>query len=193
MRSPSLIHFSQITIRIKIKHFAYLQGINKQQIVKILSRNFNWLTCSVHWMEQHLKFLSYISPFQPQRETFIFRHPQILSYSVKTMLERIRSLQIEGFENSQVTQITERMTQIVSISTQHNLGPTVFYLKREIGFQNEKIASNPVLLSLSLKNRIIPRHKTVINLSHRPIISRLIINKTNFYRFEQERRYLSRK
>merc|ERR1719379_2545039 len=92
-----------------------------------------------------------------------------MSYSVEAMLNRIRTINNFGFTDNEAFLMMNRAVQLFSVSNDFNLGPTIYYFLYEVGFSFQSLSSSPSILSLSLSERIIPRHKAIIKKCIDPI------------------------
>ena len=130
------------------KEVGLAQG--KGGLGKLIARHPQVLTCSEEMMRQRTAFLSVdcgLTATEIARA--VVAHPQVLHYKIDSMKERVDYLQRSvGMTEKQVACAVARFPQIFSLAVASNMAPKWRYLVEHLGY-----------FSLSLANRIIPRHK----------------------------------
>jgi len=132
------------------------------------------------------------------------RLPQLLTYSIKYMQERVEYLNSLGIDvrkvvnnlpalleysikymqervdylNSlgiNVSKVVNKLPQLLELSVENNLKPKFKYLIEEVGLGIEDIETTPCLLTLSLEKRIKPRWEYIKSLGKDYVDKRKII------------------
>jgi hypothetical protein len=165
LRSPSLSCLMWSKLQEKMQLMCSLLGMSTEEIVQVLSRETNWLTSSPECLERRIYFLFDLGMVRAEVRSMICCHPQLLTYSLDTMQAKLRFLSSSGFSTDQIIKIFRRFAQVVSLNVHKNLNPTLKYLLEEVGISIRDITSTPSILSLSLTDRIIPRHKKLRKIS----------------------------
>lgn len=134
-------------------------GISPEGLAKILVRQPSVLTYSIQFMQQRIDFL--IANGMPVENVAkaVVSHPQVLHYSVDSMKQKLQYLREIGMERQQVAQSISRLPQLLALDVRHNMKPKYNYLQSEMGGTVQTLCSYPAYFSLSLLQRIIPRHR----------------------------------
>ncbi|CAI9773391.1 unnamed protein product [Fraxinus pennsylvanica] len=99
----------------------------------------------------------------------VMKHPQILHYSIEDGLRpRINFLRSIGMCNSEILKLLTSLTQVFSLSLEGNLKPKYMYLIYELRNEVHSLTKYPTYLSLSLDQRIRPRHRFLVSLKKAP-------------------------
>ena len=129
-------------------------------------------------VERHPKLLTNNEAMMEKRLVFLFddlglsdaavkrivqSHPQVLNYTPESMRPRVAFLQQEvGMNEQEVADMVTRLGQLFSLSVENSLRPKFQYLTSELGGGKHSLASYPTYLSLSLEQRIQPRHRFLV-------------------------------
>ncbi|XP_024976079.1 transcription termination factor MTERF9, chloroplastic [Cynara cardunculus var. scolymus] len=99
----------------------------------------------------------------------VTKHPQLLHYSIEDgLLPRINFLRSIGMHNSDILKVSTSLTQVFSLSLEGNLKPKYLYLVNELKNEVKSLTKYPTYLSLSLDQRIRPRHRFLVALKKAP-------------------------
>lgn len=86
--------------------------------------------------------------------------PQVLNYSPESMQPRVEFLLDEvGLDEFEMSEVVTKLSTLFSLSVENSLRPKYHYLLDELGGSKDSLVSFPVYLSLSLSQRIQPRHR----------------------------------
>merc|ERR1719281_2071924 len=89
--------------------------MNEDEITLLISKNATWLTSSIYWLERRLQFLLDLGMTLEEAYCCVYRHPQILSYSLDSMQERVNFLQKLGFTKFDTIKLIRGIPQIISL------------------------------------------------------------------------------
>lgn len=64
-----------------------------------------------------------------------------------------------GLDEFEVSEVVTKLSTLFSLSVENSLRPKFHYLRDELGGSKDSLVSFPVYLSLSLAQRIQPRHR----------------------------------
>ncbi|CAM6110057.1 unnamed protein product [Calypogeia fissa] len=161
--APSLLECSlERSIKPRISYLVKNMGIKSEDIGKIVMRSPQILTQSIEdSLEPRLDF--YVNELKLSKEALakmVTRHPQLLHYSVGDGVRpRVKYLRSLGMSDDDVIKVLSRLTQILSLSVENCLQPKYSYLVKELNGGVHTVTSFPAYFSLSLDQRIIPRHR----------------------------------
>jgi hypothetical protein len=159
------MYFNGFNLLRKVHLIRKKLAMSTEELTILISRNPNWLTCSIHQTEELIRFLFNFGMTIKEVRLCVLRHPQLLTYNIKALLKRLKVFVSSGFTNDEIVEIVKRTVQVLSLEVGYNLGPTLDYLINEIKLTHDKIASTPSVISLSLSERIIPRHRMFFNVA----------------------------
>ena len=81
------------------------------------------------------------------------------------MQPRIEFLMNEvGMDEAEVADVVTKLSQLFSLSVENSLRPKYEYLTEELGGSKQSLVSFPTYLTLSLEQRIEPRHRFLVEL-----------------------------
>ncbi|KAI7840979.1 hypothetical protein COHA_005208 [Chlorella ohadii] len=130
---------------------------------KLIVRHPQALTCTQDMMAQRVEFLLQQGLSQEEVGRAVLAHPQVLHYKIDSMRERVDYLQNVGLTQAQVAACAHRFPQLFSLDVAANLDPKWRYLTDYICASGadcvDTLCSYPGYFSLSLTNRIVPRHR----------------------------------
>jgi len=165
LRFPSLLFHTEANHEKKINSVKKMLDISNKQMTNILSNYSNWLSSSHRLIEKRVQFLSDLGMRRTEIRNCVIRHPHLLSYNIQAIIKRLRILMVSGFTYIETIQIVQRLVQIFSVNIVNNLEPTLSYLLNEVGLSHHTIVSTPTVISLSLNKRILPRHKSFLEMA----------------------------
>lgn len=179
-RTPSLLYYSESSIRSKIQLMQNLLGMEPDEVLGVLSKNAKLLTLSnCHLKEQIVWLNQGLGMTQQEARSVVSRHPPLLSYRIDSMMNHVEVLN-EVFSLAGTIDIIRRLPQIMSFNINRNLRPTLRYLLTEVGISRESIVSTPAILSLSLDGRITPRHEAIREAGFLPKVEDFIVKESVF-------------
>ncbi|BBN02290.1 mTERF domain-containing protein, mitochondrial [Marchantia polymorpha subsp. ruderalis] len=161
--APTLLECSlERSIKPRISYLIRTVGIKPQNLSTIVSRSPQILTQSI---EDSIKprvdyFLNEVRLSKEALAKMVTKHPQLLHYSVEDGIRpRVEFLRSIGMGDDDIIKALTRLTQILSLSVDTCLQPKYDYLVKELKGGVQTVTSFPAYFSLSLDQRIIPRHK----------------------------------
>lgn len=134
-------------------------GVPEESIGKVLTRSPAVLSLSEDGLVERVEFLEALGLSQEQLAKVTVAHPQILHYSTDCMEERLEFLQRIGMSSEEVVLAVARLPQLLCLDIEANLQPKYRYLLNELGGSVKSICTFPAYFSLSLYQRIMPRHR----------------------------------
>jgi len=164
-QSPSIMYFTGFNLLRKVYLVRKKLAMSIEELITLMLRNSNWLSCSIYQTERLIRFLFNFGMTIKEVHICVLRHPQLLTYNIKSLLKRLKVFIFFGFTNDEIVEIVKRTVQVLSLEVGHNLNPTLNYLINEIKIAHDKIASTPSVISLSLSERIIPRYQMFFNVA----------------------------
>jgi mTERF domain-containing protein len=130
---------------------------------KLIVRHPQALTCTEDMMAQRVEFLLQQGLSQEEVGRAVLAHPQVLHYKIDSMRERVDYLHTVGLTQAQVAACAHRFPQLFSLDIAANLDPKWHYLTDYICASGadcvDTLCSYPGYFSLSLTNRVVPRHR----------------------------------
>ncbi|XP_047318290.1 transcription termination factor MTERF9, chloroplastic-like [Impatiens glandulifera] len=170
--TPSLFSYSvDNSLRPTVKYLLEEVGIKKSDLGKVVHLSPQILVQRIDssWTKR-LSFLAKeLGASRDSVVKMVRKHPQLLHYSIEDgLLPRINFLRSIGMRNSEILKVLTSLSQVFSLSLENNLKPKYMYLVNELGNEVQSLAKYPVYLSLSLDQRIRPRHRFLIALKKAP-------------------------
>ncbi|KAI3432860.1 hypothetical protein D9Q98_010443 [Chlorella vulgaris] len=129
---------------------------------KLIVRHPQVLTCTEDMMRLRVDFLLLQGLSQEDIGKAVSAHPHVLHYKIDSMQERVSFLLSIGLDQAQVAACISRFPQLFSLNVEANLEPKWRYLEDYIRTPADSVAtlcSYPAFFSLSLMNRVVPRHR----------------------------------
>jgi len=130
----------------------YLKKIGVRDVGKLIEKSPRILRYSIEKMQEKLKYLQSIGIENVGK--VVEKAPQIFGYSIDRMQKIVKCLERMGIRN--VSEVIEKNPSIFGLS-EETIQRKYKYLVEEIGLRAEDIEKYPILLSLSLERKIIPR------------------------------------
>ncbi|KAL3143165.1 hypothetical protein ABBQ38_002025 [Trebouxia sp. C0009 RCD-2024] len=144
-------------------------GVSPEALAKILVKLPNVLTYTTQFMQERIDFLTANGmPLEDIAKAAV-AHPQVLHYSVDRMQEKLQYLREIGMGQQQVAQSISRLPQLLSLDIRHNMRPKYNYLQSQMGGSVQTVCAYPAYFSLSLLQRIVPRHRYVQMVRAEPV------------------------
>eukprot|EP00850_Spirogloea_muscicola_P002071 SM000008S22160 [mRNA] locus=s8:124151:127335:+ [translate_table: standard] len=172
MANPAILSSSiKRTLQSRAQYLVSVVGIAKEDVGKVVARSPQVLTQSIEQsLSPRVNFLrTEVGLSSQQLARMIFKHPQLLHYSVHDgMRPRIAYLRSIGLTADDISKVLMRLTQIFSLSVSNTLQPKLEYLLEELKCDLKVVVSYPAYFSLSLEQRIKPRHKFLVSLKRLP-------------------------
>lgn len=166
-QAPAVIELSvENTLAPRVKFLQESIGIKSELLPKTLLKKPQLLTYSEQSMSARVAFLQEWNLSAADIARVVTLHPPILIYSIQSMSLRIQYLLHMGIERSNICRMITRFPQIFSLDLKGNLIPKLRYLRSHLGGTTETLENNPVFVGLSLKKRIIPRHRFLSSLQY---------------------------
>ncbi|KAK9819840.1 hypothetical protein WJX72_003114 [[Myrmecia] bisecta] len=160
VRAPMVMQMSIAnTLEPRIYYLTDRVGISEELIGKVIARLPQILSYSEDAMHERVEFLLENGLSQADIARAVASHPQLLHYRTESMQRRLAWLRQIGLTPEQVCRVVSQHPQLVCRDIERQLQPKFAYLCKELGGSADSIASFPNYLSLSLAQRIIPRHR----------------------------------
>ncbi|XP_047335967.1 transcription termination factor MTERF9, chloroplastic-like [Impatiens glandulifera] len=170
--TPSLFSYSvENSLRPTVKYLLDEVGINKSDLGKVVHLSPQILVQRIDnsWTMRYSFLSKELGASKDSVVKMVTKHPQFLHYSIEDgLLPRINFLRSIGMSNSEILKVLTRLSQVFSLSLEDNLKPKYMYLVNELGNEVQSLAKYPTYLSLSLDQRIRPRHRFLIALKKAP-------------------------
>jgi len=167
IQAPAVVELSvENTLAPRVKFLQEYIGIKPELLPKTLLKKPQLLTFNEDTMSARVAFLQEWNLSAADITRVVTLHPSILHYSVQSMSLRIQYLLHMGIERSNICRMITRFPQIFSLDLKGNLIPKLRYLRSQLGGTTETLENNPVFVGLSLKKRIIPRHRFLSSLQY---------------------------
>ncbi|KAL0443300.1 UNVERIFIED_CONTAM: Transcription termination factor MT, chloroplastic [Sesamum latifolium] len=170
--TPSLFSYSvENSLKPTVRYLLDEIGIQENDISKVVQLSPQILVQRIDnsWTTR-LRFL--MEELDAPRQSIVkmvTKHPQILHYSIADgLLPRINFLRSIGMRNSDILKVSTSITQVFSLSLEGNLKPKYMYLINELRNEVHSLTKYPMYLSLSLDQRIRPRHRFLVSLKKAP-------------------------
>ena len=160
-KQPQILHLSVAKgLAPRVAYFKNELLIPEPEIPKMLERNPAVLTFSVeNQIKPRVDFLKGLGISHEGVVKMIVRHPHLLQYSFEGLEEHIGFLSSIGMNEEDVVHTVTRLSQLFSLSVKNSLEPKFKYLTDELGGDHNTCVKFPAYFSLSLDQRIKPRHE----------------------------------
>ena len=159
LRFPLLLAFKHETLLLRYESLRKLMHDNPVAMVRMISvcpRVLSYRPDSVSDKVQYFAGLTGLSPEKVLK--IVMRSPSLLSSAIDTVEERLRNVAatLQCSEEEQ-KEMMRKCCMYVTLDWDNVLQPKIDYLINAAKLNTLLIKRHPVLLTLSLKNRIIPR------------------------------------
>lgn len=169
--SPSLLECSlEGSLKRRVRFLVEEVGVKEGDVSKIVLLSPQILTQSItDSLRPRINFLLKVGLSQEGVAKMVKKHPQLLHYSIRDGIQpRIDFFRSIGLSDHEIAIVLSRSSQVLSLSVEKSLKPKCDYLIEELNCGLQTIVSFPAYLSLSLEQRIRPRHKFLKVLKRRP-------------------------
>ena len=159
-KQPQILHLSvEKGLKPRVAYFKNELLIPEADIPKMLERNPAVLTFSIeNQVQPRVDFLRDLGISRDGVMKMIVRHPHVLQYSFEGLEEHINFLSSIGMDEEDVVHTVTRLSQLFSLSVADSLRPKFKYMTDELGGDHKTCVKFPAYFSLSLDQRIKPRH-----------------------------------
>ncbi|KAJ7521717.1 hypothetical protein O6H91_19G064700 [Diphasiastrum complanatum] len=163
---PTLLESSpERLLQPRVEYLLEVVGIKNADLSKVLCKSPQILVQNLEVsLEPRIHF--FLNELKLSKGAFakmITKHPQLLHYSVEDNIRpRVKFLRSLGLSDEEIRKVVTRLTQVLSLSIENCLQPKVEYLLKELSCGLNILVSFPAFLSLSLDQRIKPRHRFLI-------------------------------
>ena len=159
-KQPQILHLSvEKGLKPRVAYFKNELLIPEADIPKMLERNPAVLTFSIeNQVQPRVDFLRDLGISRDGVMKMIVRHPHVLQYSFEGLEEHINFLSSIGMNEEDVVHTVTRLSQLFSLSVKDSLRPKFKYMTDELGGDHKTCVKFPAYFSLSLDQRIKPRH-----------------------------------
>ncbi|GMH05793.1 hypothetical protein Nepgr_007633 [Nepenthes gracilis] len=171
--APSIFSYSiENSLKPTVRYLVEEVGIKKSDLSKVIQLSPQILVqrVDISWSDRYNFLSKELGAPKDSITKMVTKHPQLLHYSIKDgLLPRINFLRSIGMCNDEILTVLTRLTQVFSLSLEGNLKPKYMYLVNELQNEVKSLTKYPTYLSLSLDQRIRPRHRLVIQVTMRQI------------------------
>ncbi|KAL6999157.1 Transcription termination factor mterf9, chloroplastic [Sarracenia purpurea var. burkii] len=170
--TPSLFSYSvENSLKPTVRYLLEEVGIKKSDLSKVVQLSPQILVQRIDssWTSRFSFLTKELGAPRDNIVKMVRKHPQLLHYSIEDgLLPRINFLRSIGMRNSDILKVLTNLTQVFSLSLEGNLKPKYMYLINELQNEVQSLAKYPMYLSLSLDQRIRPRHRFLVSLKKAP-------------------------
>uniref|UniRef100_F6HER7 Transcription termination factor MTERF9, chloroplastic n=1 Tax=Vitis vinifera TaxID=29760 RepID=F6HER7_VITVI len=161
--APSLFSYSvENSLKPTVRYLIEEVGIKKNDLGKVVQLSPQILVQRIDnsWNTRYSFLSRELGAPRDSIVKMVTKHPQLLHYSIEDgFLPRINFLRSIGMRNSDILKVLTNLTQVLSLSLEDNLKPKYMYLVNELRNEVHSLTKYPMYLSLSLDQRIRPRHR----------------------------------
>jgi len=158
-REPRLLAADAEGLAAHAAHLAYVLKLSDGDIGRMAARHPKLLVATEACNESRLLYLFNLGLDDEAVRKMVVSHPQLLNYAPGSMAPRVAWLREEvGMSAEEVVRTVTRLSQLFSLSVERSLRPKYAYLVGELGGGKQTLLDCPAYLSLSLAQRIVPRH-----------------------------------
>ncbi|CAK9148850.1 unnamed protein product [Ilex paraguariensis] len=170
--TPSLFSYSvENSLKPTVRYLLEEVGIKKDELSKVVQLSPQILVQRIDssWNTRFSFLTKELGAPRSSVVKMVTKHPQLLHYSIEDgLLPRINFLRSTGMSNSDILKVLTSLAQVFSLSLEGNLKPKYMYLTNELRNEVQSLAKYPMYLSLSLDQRIRPRHRFLVALKKAP-------------------------
>eukprot|EP00898_Chlorokybus_atmophyticus_P005030 jgi/Chlat1/5528/Chrsp369S00407 len=169
-RAPVLLELSiEKSLQPRVQYLIEHLGVSHRDVGKVVARSPQVLTQSMDTTQTAVGFLSDIGISHHGIARMVTKHPQVLRYSVEEGLKpRLEFLQSIGMDEEDIVLTVSRLGQIFGLSVENALRPKFHYLTSELHGTVRTVVQYPAYFSLSLAQRIMPRHQFLLAINRSP-------------------------
>ncbi|KAI4306694.1 hypothetical protein L6164_029949 [Bauhinia variegata] len=180
-RCPQILVLCNTRIVPNIKVFRE-EGVSELLIVKLLERQPRALTGSADRFKEIVAKVREMG-FNPLTMKFMMAVAVLVCISKSTWTRKADLYKRLGWSDDDILAAFEKNPQFVTIS-EDKIAKTMNFFVNEMGWESSTLARYPVLLSLSLKKRIIPRASVIQVLLSKGLVKQLALQQI-FYSSEK--------
>lgn len=170
LRAPQVMSLSlEESLKARVDYLVAGAGVDRAALGKVVRNHPLVLTYSEDSMQKRVEYLSTLGLTRAQVGKAVTAHPHVLHYRIPAMRKRVLFLEQQALSREQIVDVLVRMPQVFSLDIEANLKPKVEYLRTQMGATSETLVKYPGILTLSLANRIVPRHKFMAEVGY-PVI-----------------------
>ncbi|KAF5796568.1 putative transcription regulator mTERF family [Helianthus annuus] len=170
--TPSIFSYSvENSLKPTVRYLIEEVGIRESDLSKVVQLSPQILVQRIDnsWNARYRFLSKELGAPRDSIVKMVTKHPQLLHYSIEDgLLPRINFLRSIGMHNSDILKVSTSLTQVFSLSLEGNLKPKYLYLVNELQNEVKSLTKYPTYLSLSLDQRIRPRHKFLVALKKAP-------------------------
>ncbi|XP_076941097.1 transcription termination factor MTERF9, chloroplastic-like [Bidens hawaiensis] len=170
--TPSIFSYSvENSLKPTVRYLVEEVGIKRSDLSKVVQLSPQILVQRIDnsWNARYRFLSKELGAPRDSIVKMVTKHPQLLHYSIEDgLLPRINFLRSIGMHNSEILKVSTSLTQVFSLSLEGNLKPKYLYLVNELQNEVKSLTKYPTYLSLSLDQRIRPRHKFLVALKKAP-------------------------
>nr|XP_043607841.1 transcription termination factor MTERF9, chloroplastic isoform X2 [Erigeron canadensis] len=170
--TPSIFSYSvENSLKPTVRYLIEEVGIKESDLSKVVQLSPQILVQRIDnsWNSRYRFLAKELGAPRDNIVKMVTKHPQLLHYSIEDgLLPRINFLRSIGMHNSDILKVSTSLTQVFSLSLEGNLKPKYLYLVNELQNEVKSLTKYPTYLSLSLDQRIRPRHRFLVALKKAP-------------------------
>lgn len=175
--SPSVLRYS--LEKVLVPNLSFLQeqlGLAVSQIVRLIRLDPFFITLTPQALMIKAKKAEKLG-VRSSSPTFLYALVVVHTLSDRTVDARINNLRCLGFSQEEVTAIVSNLPFVLKV-TEELMGRKIKFLFNEMGYNTSYVVHNPVLITLSLEKRLIPRSlvKKLLELKGLPGANRKFIS-----------------
>ena len=163
-RAPALLYHTIDTMEPRVQYMCFTLGVERSDVGRMVVRHPKLLTANEAMLETRLMFLFQLGLDDDAVRRMVRSHPQLLNYTPDCMAPRVAWLMDEvGMTPPEVAHTVTRLSQLFGLSVDNSLRPKYQYLTSQLGGTKRSLLECPTYLSLSLAQRIVPRHRFLVH------------------------------
>ncbi|GAB2293808.1 hypothetical protein Dimus_028021 [Dionaea muscipula] len=164
--APSICTYGvESSLKPTVDYLVQEVGIKERDLSKVIQLSPQILVQRVEitWNDRYAFLSKELRAPRDSIVKMITKHPQLLHYSIQDgLLPRIKFLRSIGMQNTDILKVLTSLSQVFSLSVEGNLRPKYLYLINELQNEVKSLTKYPTYLSLSLAQRIRPRHRFLV-------------------------------
>ncbi|GAB2298536.1 hypothetical protein Dimus_032601 [Dionaea muscipula] len=131
-------------------------GLSSERIQKLVVLNPKCLLYRPELLQESLIKVEQVIGIKPESAMFIHAVPLMLMSGEEALRSKFDVFKSYGWTETDITKLAKKLPALFKFSG-NVLGSKLSFLMKELGYRCEYILQHPSLLTLSLKNRIVPR------------------------------------
>ncbi|BDA46910.1 Transcription termination factor MTERF9, chloroplastic [Coccomyxa sp. Obi] len=161
LQQPSLLTSISVeaTLRPRLAYLCKISDLPAERIGRVIVRASSVMTSKTDTLRSRVTSLRETGLTKEQIAGIVEKHPQVLCYSQSSVSKRLDFLDTMGLSQADAAHVVATCPSLLGLDVDTNLWPTYNFLTQDLEVSAANILSCPSYLALSLKGRIIPRHR----------------------------------